>query len=260
MAKLPGTNVHPKIGNNIGAKDAAGSDVTAELAAVSAQPARGDETRAQLLDAALELFALEGYEAVTTRRLAAKAGVNIAAIGYHFGGKRDLYRTLLKQLVADTEPMFGPAMARMDAAIAGAAGNRDALAPLVAGFAETILHIFIGNDFMRWRAPLVMREYGNPSEDFPILYDGRIAPLHRCLTRLAAAALGRNDDDPRSAIRAHAVMGQVIVFGVARVVLLRRLGKEEYGPDEIALVAGEVRQSVLASLGLPIAEPEGETP
>jgi hypothetical protein len=112
---------------------------------------------------------------------------------------------------------------------------------------------------MRWRAPLVMREYANPSEDFPILYDGRIAPMHRCLTRLVAAALGRTEDDPRAAIRAHAVMGQVIVFGVARVVLLRRLGLDAYGPDDIALVAAEVRQSVLASLGLPIAEPQGET-
>jgi AcrR family transcriptional regulator len=237
-----------------------GGEKAASATPTTAQPARGDETRAQLLDAALELFALEGFEAVTTRRLAAKAGVNIAAIGYHFGGKRDLYRTLLKQLVADTEPMFGPAMARMDIAIAGAAGNRDELAWLVAGFAEAVLHIFIGSDFMRWRAPLVMREYANPSEDFSILYDGRIAPMHRCLTRLAAAALGRAEDDPRAAIRAHAVMGQVIVFGVARVVLLRRLGLEEYGPDEIAAVASEVRQSVLASLGLPIAEPQGETP
>ena len=54
-------------------------------------------------------------------------------------------------------------------------------------------------------------------------------------------------------------MGQVIVFGVARLVLLRRLGLEEYGPDDIATVAGEVRQSVLASLGPPTAEPQGET-
>jgi len=233
--------------------------------ATAALPARGDETRAQLLDAALELFALEGFEAVTTRRLAAKAGVNIAAIGYHFGGKRDLYRALLKQLVADTEPMFGPAMARLGAAIAGARGNRDAIGQLVAAFVETVLRIFIGSDFMRWRAPLVMREYANPSEDFDILYRGRIEPLHRCLTALVAAALGREEYDPSCAIRAHAVMGQIIVYGVARVVLLRRLGLEEYGPDEIALVAGEARQSVLASLGLPAldknrADAKGETP
>ncbi|NQV56240.1 MAG: CerR family C-terminal domain-containing protein [Rhodospirillales bacterium] len=213
---------------------------------------RGDETRAQLLDAALQLFAVEGYEAVSTRQLAAKSGTNIAAIGYHFGGKRELYRALLHQLVADTEPFFGPASNGLRAAIIEAKGNQAALAEIVSGFVQQLLSIFIGSDFMRWRAPLVMHEYSNPSEDFDILYQGRIAPLHQSITAIVSAALGRDDNDPRCAIRAHAVMGQIFVYGIARVVLWRRLGWDSYGPDAIEMIIEEVRASVLASLGLPM--------
>ena len=52
---------------------------------------RGDDTRLRLIEAALEVFSERGYAAATTRDLASRAGVNLAAIPYHFGGKEALY-------------------------------------------------------------------------------------------------------------------------------------------------------------------------
>lgn len=54
------------------------------------------DTRERLLEAALDLFAEHGFEGVTVRDLSAKAGVNLQAIGYHFGDKLGLYRTLVE--------------------------------------------------------------------------------------------------------------------------------------------------------------------
>ncbi|MEE2760412.1 MAG: TetR family transcriptional regulator [Pseudomonadota bacterium] len=134
-------------------------DGTASKAAPTAgPPGRDDETRAFLLDAALELFDVENFELVTTRRLAAMAGVNIAAIRHLFGSKRDPYRALLRQLVTDTEPNFGPAMADLEASLAAAGGNGTALASLLAEFSEAISRNAVPSDFMRWRSPLVFRE------------------------------------------------------------------------------------------------------
>jgi AcrR family transcriptional regulator len=48
-------------------------------------------TRRALLDAATELFSERGFADVGTREIADQAGVNLAAIKYHFGSKRDLY-------------------------------------------------------------------------------------------------------------------------------------------------------------------------
>src|SRR5580693_5978684 len=53
-------------------------------------PPRGDVTRAALVTAALKLFGDKGFEAATTREIAAAAEVNIAMIAYHFGGKEGL--------------------------------------------------------------------------------------------------------------------------------------------------------------------------
>src|ERR1700689_4995632 len=55
-------------------------------------PARGEETRAALVAAALTLLGDKGFEATSTREIAAAAGVNVAMIAYHFGGKDGLRR------------------------------------------------------------------------------------------------------------------------------------------------------------------------
>ena len=61
---------------------------------------RGVGTRQHLIDAALGLFAVQGYDGVTTRALTRAAGVNLAAINYHFGGKQGLYRAVIEDIVA----------------------------------------------------------------------------------------------------------------------------------------------------------------
>ena len=130
----------------------------AKAAPTAGSPGRNDETRAVLLEFALELFDVEYFELVATRRLAAKAGVNIAAIRHHFGSKFDPYRARFRQLVADTEPNFGPAMADLEASLAATGGNRTALESLLAEFSEGIFRNAIASDFMRWRSYLVIRE------------------------------------------------------------------------------------------------------
>ncbi|PIE38145.1 MAG: TetR family transcriptional regulator [Gammaproteobacteria bacterium] len=49
----------------------------------------------RILDAAEELFALHGYDGVTLRKIASKAGVDVALANYHFGRKLDLFNAVL---------------------------------------------------------------------------------------------------------------------------------------------------------------------
>ncbi|MDD4775365.1 MAG: TetR/AcrR family transcriptional regulator [Syntrophomonas sp.] len=44
-------------------------------------------TKQKILQAAMDIIAVEGLEKTTVRKIAARAGVNIAAVNYHFGGK-----------------------------------------------------------------------------------------------------------------------------------------------------------------------------
>jgi AcrR family transcriptional regulator len=53
-----------------------------------------DRTRALILDAAERLYAERGFADVTLRDIVAAAGVNLAAVNYHFGSKDELIAEL----------------------------------------------------------------------------------------------------------------------------------------------------------------------
>ena len=57
-------------------------------------------TRDRLLEAAADLFARHGYRGASVRRICDLARANPGAVSYHFGGKRQLYRTVLRRAAA----------------------------------------------------------------------------------------------------------------------------------------------------------------
>lgn len=64
-----------------------------------------EETRQEILRAAAEAFAACGFVGATTRAVAARAGVNVATLHYHFGSKVGLYRAVLGNASRGTLPV-----------------------------------------------------------------------------------------------------------------------------------------------------------
>jgi AcrR family transcriptional regulator len=61
------------------------------------QGTENPRTRIEILDAAAHLLVAEGYSAVTSRRVAAKAGVNSALVHYYFGTMDELLVALFRR-------------------------------------------------------------------------------------------------------------------------------------------------------------------
>lgn len=60
------------------------------------EPSRSFNTKQNLIDTGVRLFAIHGYEATSTRMIAKEANVNIATIAFHFQNKEGFYRAVLK--------------------------------------------------------------------------------------------------------------------------------------------------------------------
>jgi AcrR family transcriptional regulator len=69
------------------------------------------ETRTRILDAAEELFMQHGFEGTSMRLLTAKAGVNLAAVNYHFGSKHALVEAVFRRRL---DPMNAARIAELD--------------------------------------------------------------------------------------------------------------------------------------------------
>jgi AcrR family transcriptional regulator len=59
-----------------------------------------DSTEQRILDAAEALFAEHGFAGTSLRTITARAGVNLAAVNYHFGSKEALLRATLDRIIS----------------------------------------------------------------------------------------------------------------------------------------------------------------
>jgi len=59
----------------------------------------GVATRGQILQVAGRIFAEKGFERATSREICTTAGINMAAVNYHFGGKDGLFAAALKDSI-----------------------------------------------------------------------------------------------------------------------------------------------------------------
>jgi AcrR family transcriptional regulator len=82
---------------------------------------RGQATRQELIDAALRLFAVHGYEDTSIEAVLGEAGVSRGALYHHFASKRDLFEAVYEAVETDTAHAIAAAArrARGDALRAG---------------------------------------------------------------------------------------------------------------------------------------------
>lgn len=204
---------------------------------------RSAETRQRLIEAALDLFAAQGFEGTTTRQLAQRAKVNLAAIPYHFGSKEKLYHAVAEYIVERIQTRVLSGIARMQAAPPAPAAARAALQELMEHVADALL----SPEVDPW-AKFVMRELMAPTPAFEIFYQGVVEPAQNRICALVAAASGRSLD--LQTLRAQGVMlfGQIAILRFAQPAARRRLGCDVIGPAEIARIKRVLRFNLDAIL------------
>jgi AcrR family transcriptional regulator len=230
------------------------SNATRAVEAPSAARASGngvtsarDDTRERLLRAALNVFARESYAAATTRMIAAESGANLQAITYYFGGKGDLYRAVVRHIADGMSAVVGSAAAAIEARLAsdqvGAGEAREMIHLALSNIAHALL-VEASDDWAR----IILREQMQPGAEFEILYSSGMGRMLALLVRLIAIAIDRDPADPETRARAVAVVGQVLVFRMARAAAFRTLGWTRLGADELAVVERAIRANTDAIL------------
>lgn len=147
----------------------------------------GAQTRAKLLEAAGIVFAAKGFDKATAKEIVRKAGVNAAAVNYHFGGVDGLYQEVLvvaHDRIVSLEDLHS---------IVGATGTPEArlrhLMRLLAGVIE-------GPVSQSWAIRLLIREIMAPSPHLDALRRKALEPKKSVVFSLVADLLRRPVDDP----------------------------------------------------------------
>ncbi len=69
---------------------------------------KAGERRQEIIRAAMEVFARNGFGGSTTRKIAENAGISEAMIYSHFRNKQDLYTAIIDEKLQESEPLYYP--------------------------------------------------------------------------------------------------------------------------------------------------------
>jgi AcrR family transcriptional regulator len=204
-------------------------------------PPRGDVTRAALVTAALKLFGDKGFEAATTREIAAAAEVNIAMIAYHFGGKEGL-RAACADFVAERLKLIF-ASARADH-IETAKQARSALAAL----ARAMIRGVVASEAAQPLTRFVVREIADPSPAFARIFENAFEPLHKRVCVLWALATGAEAESVDVRLSVFTMLAQVVYFRIARAPVMLRMDWRDIGAREAEAIESVVIPNIEAAL------------
>lgn len=216
----------------------------------SKEPARGDQTREALVQAATPIFARDGFHAASTRAIAEAAKANQALIGYHFGGKQGLYLAVFDAIAADVQSRAGSLAVGLQRLLAEPEGQLDAAArqarylPPLMAVAEAWLGLMMSAKTEAW-SQLIVREQQHPTEAFNRIYDAFMGRMLGLLTQLVLRLRGDGDAQRAKGIVV-GIFGQVLVWRVARAGVLRHLGWSSVGQAEFAEALKFVRANIKA--------------
>jgi TetR/AcrR family transcriptional regulator, regulator of cefoperazone and chloramphenicol sensitivity len=191
----------------------------------------GVQTRERLLEAAEVLFSQRGYAGTSVRDVTAEAGCNVAAVTYHFGGKRNLYIEMFERRLAAIREQR---VSSVRDAMARARGPR-ALETVLAAFAGAFLEPLVAQPDGRRLIELMAREMVDgqlPPEMFATQF---VEPVHRVLIEAITATTP--EVEPREA-------AQCVVSIVGQLVHVARVTRKAGNPGDRRSAAPSMAEEV----------------
>jgi AcrR family transcriptional regulator len=136
---------------------------------ISTEISKTDKTRNDIIRAAEMLFAQKGFRAMTLRDVTHKAQVNLAAVNYHFGSKKELVLAVIRNRF---EPINCERIRRLDELTAAHAPSP---IPVDAIFAALICPLFESasskNDSEQTLIQMIARAITEPANFLRTLHD-----------------------------------------------------------------------------------------
>ncbi len=216
---------------------------------VDGRAALSAETRRRVIEAAIKVFGRLGFEGASTRALMDRAGANLAAIPYHFGGKQGLYRATAKVIADYAQEKIEPIVIRLR--------DADRAAPVARideALAEFIQLLVGGQEPDEWVAFFIRCER-EADEAFRMIHGALITPFKQALTETVVAATGGDAADEGLHMRVAIVIASIINLRTMKNMLLSALGWDQMSPARLDRLSRELHRIALAELlsGGPVA-------
>lgn len=186
--------------------------------------AAAQETQRRLMEAAGQVFAEKGLHAATIKEITDRAGVNMAAVNYHFSDKFELYAAVVRYALTLSKAT-SPAEE-----LTGTPEDR-----LRQETRHRVEELF-DPDLPAWRGPLLAHEFVQPTAAMDSVKDELLRPYLDVVRGVVRDIVGPGVSEKRVLAAAFSVIAQSL-FYLYHTTLIQRLHPDlvgQYSPKELA--------------------------
>jgi TetR/AcrR family transcriptional regulator, regulator of cefoperazone and chloramphenicol sensitivity len=204
-------------------------------------------TRQKILDAAGQVFAEKGFSAATGKEICELAGVNAAAVNYHFGGVDALYTAVLHEA--------RNRLVTTEAVVAAVAGRLTAEAKLEA-LVTLLVRGVCKPARSSWAIRVLGREIVTPSAPAEAFWkDKTMTTRFQILRSIVSELTGMPENHPIVTRGCVSVMGPMLMLLVYDRQLLRRIFPHfGFQPKDAPSIVRQFVQHALGGLAAVAAE------
>jgi len=179
------------------------------------------ETKKRIIETAGNIFAESGFQNTTVREICRQAGVNIAAINYHFGDKKGLYLAVLKY-GKDSAFQRHP----LEIMPGKASSPADRLKDFVSRFIGRVKECHEGE--FPWVRKLIALELLRPTEGLDMVAEEGIKPIFQTLSAIVREILGRDATEDTINLCCASIVSQSLFFFYAQPMIKRLFPNKDY--------------------------------
>ncbi|MAG76662.1 MAG: TetR family transcriptional regulator [Thalassotalea sp.] len=203
-------------------------------------------TKNKILDAAEDLFAVKGFNGTSLREITSQAEVNLAAVNYHFGSKKELIKAVMSRYMNELAPNLEKVLLEV------CEQDKPTLTQVFSAFAEPLLSL---NDFRENGTSNFLQLLGRGYTDsqgflrwflttqYPNVIQYFVDAVHKAYPELSAEEMFW---------RLHFTMG-TIVFTMSSSEALLDIAKSDFNQDvEIASLIEQVIPYIAAGVAAPV--------
>ena len=151
-------------------------------------------TKVRLLETGARLFARYGFDATTTRMIAAEAGLNIATMAFHFGNKENFFHQVLLDTANHIRSYYEPLGRQVQSLREAGELDREKAWELICRYVDLVLSI-VANMQEPYTLSLLFHEQNQRLfPDRPITRQEMMTIIGRCLDLPDENGLGFADD------------------------------------------------------------------